>query len=1153
MIPAGIRDYARSCTVSLWDAGKFLGTGFFAAAQTVVTCAHVLQRAPAAITVRWGGRDLPAKILVLDPVPSVTRADFYPPPDIALVAVTYPLDHPSLYVEPGAVAAKSELDVYGFSAGTPMPGVAEDAATIEVVNQFEIYTKFKAGRVVRGMSGSPAIDAHGAVRGMVKSAEGAAEGGGWLVNGVQIISAMRRHRAAIRTRALAAPPLIRPEQGSWLHRMLLAQREIAKQYPYRLGRLSRRATPALSTVYVEQRAQEWENGQGAARRQKRITERNEPVVISPIEMLRRHRNSLVIGGPGGGKSTLMQQVVAESARWWLGEAAASHEAGPAIGPVVAVRVAATELIGQRPLFDLLADAVNGELRGYQSMRLKPEIFDEPPATGAEWLVLIDGLDEVLDEDLREDLVHVLGRRLATYGESARYVITSRWLRQPEFATLRTGLAARDGAQRFGEYSLRPFDWDAVATFAGNWFRPEGGEPSTLSPDDFLASVADRGLRPLVRIPLLTTIAAVVFEESDGQPLPHDRTGLYEQFVEVLLTKRRQQTQTRTMLRAQVSALGRSAEDFVDFLFDHRLDCLTHLALRRMRSDSRPSAEVVREWLQGQGKVLPSGIGQAHVRDALLSTGLVEIQADDLVFIHFSFAEYLAAEKLATRFNPEAWLANAAAGEPDSLSLFTLGRWVRAGNDPVPMMAELLRSSDQQGPQVLEKVAAVIEDGSAMSSSGEAVVELVEQTVRRTSRSRTPQAPWGMSMELAKPARANQSRALAVGKVLSAVLQRATNGSAIIRLARDDSVAISERVEAAKALVTHGSEVDRVEGLSVLIHLAYESRLSAEDRLVPLCGLAEVGGKRERGHAVQRMTMTIETTGNEAVRTRALILMAGINEFPAAAMALVRRGAEHRLSIVERGRALDTLGVLMETLPDKKEEEPWPIAGPYAEAFDFSSMAWSYPSRVALGHDRSGQSSVDFTSALGWALRIAAEFDPPGLNAVLRKAMHDRTFKWFERINVAEAVRSSGYPEAANQATHELAHDRDLPPTSRVTSLTILRDREQLLESVDTLLAWANDQREDLGLRRAAIIALAGTSLMDMEFWDGYVAERSQPASLRLAAVLALAQEAPERDHVLGLLDKLRAEHRPGSRAWIATQVAAFGFWLERRLERVLKT
>jgi len=410
--PMAIRAYSapehvRLCTVALLAGRTFLGSGFFVADGTVVTCAHVLRRVRMDVTVVWSDRSLSGQVLVRDPAqPGDT--DFYPFPDVAFVRLVDRLDHPVVFLDEADLEAGSLLYVAGQSRYTPEPDAAADTAELRVLGLGGRYAKVASQSIVGGMSGGPAFDpATGHVYGMLKA--GGTEGNetGFLIKSYVIRERMVRHGRILRAAQPDRPPLRLPEPATPLYRMLRAQREVAKRYPYRLARLSSRPTPPLTTVYVEQRTQ--------ARRSAPTgwaapLAPDEPDVISPVEMIHRHRNALVVGDPGGGKSKLLLQPVDECAAWWLGPAPArSHAPGSdadvsPLGPVVAVKSAATDLLGPRPWFESVSAAVTADLGGYGDLALAPQMFADPPVPGAEWLILVDGLDEVLDPGQRDDLV-----------------------------------------------------------------------------------------------------------------------------------------------------------------------------------------------------------------------------------------------------------------------------------------------------------------------------------------------------------------------------------------------------------------------------------------------------------------------------------------------------------------------------------------------------------------------------------------------------------------------------------------------------------------------------------------------------------------------------------------------------------------------------
>lgn len=75
---------------------------------------------------------------------------------------------------------------------------------------------------------------------------------------------------------------------------------------------------------------------------------------------------------------------------------------------------------------------------------------------------------------------------------------------------------------------------------------------------FVAQVAGARVGPVARVPLLTTITAMVFEHNNDRPLPSSRAALYEQFVGHLVVGRRELQHLRKLIEAALADRGEAA-------------------------------------------------------------------------------------------------------------------------------------------------------------------------------------------------------------------------------------------------------------------------------------------------------------------------------------------------------------------------------------------------------------------------------------------------------------------------------------------------------------------------------------------------------------------------------------------------------------------
>jgi predicted NACHT family NTPase len=132
------------------------------------------------------------------------------------------------------------------------------------------------------------------------------------------------------------------------------------------------------------------------------------------------------------------------------------------------------------------------------------------------LVLLDGLDEVREEDNRRVLDEI--RDFSDQFRDNHFVMTCR-------------IAAREYTfEKFTEVEVADFDDEQIATFATNWFKNK-----TVKPATFIKRLKENNrIKELATNPLLLTLLCLVFEGSLN--FPANRSELYEEGLEALLKK-----------------------------------------------------------------------------------------------------------------------------------------------------------------------------------------------------------------------------------------------------------------------------------------------------------------------------------------------------------------------------------------------------------------------------------------------------------------------------------------------------------------------------------------------------------------------------------------------------------------------------------------
>jgi NACHT domain len=403
-----------------------------------------------------------------------------------------------------------------------------------------------------------------------------------------------------------------------------AARTEAEESPYVV---LRGLIPPLSKIYVDPLLLGDETSQDRAKTPKSLE-----------EILERVENLIVVGDPGAGKS-----------------AVANHLATLKTSNT-SVRVRAKSLAGQTASFPMsLRAAVCSELGLRLSKELPMNFFGEPPvrwnrSAGDRWLVVIDGLDEVTERNDRKNLLSALVQRSMDEPCLYQFVITSRPMDE---------LRLLD-ATLFPVFRIQWFDPERRTRFAKNWF--EARDRNEDIPV-FIERLRAAALEEVTGVPLLLTMAAVIFEEDRQTSLPRIRAGLYERFIGILLSDDARADEEplpafrtlgarRRLLEAIAAGQFGLVNAAVDYTFEQVL----------VAPEADP--EYVRRELRG----------------LLVRTGLLVLREDGEEFLHFRFEDYLYLSRIArkqpdpTEMQQSTWVGRWQQYGYRDLVLLLLGIW-----------------------------------------------------------------------------------------------------------------------------------------------------------------------------------------------------------------------------------------------------------------------------------------------------------------------------------------------------------------------------------------------------------------------------------------------------------------------------------------------
>ncbi|MCP5002492.1 MAG: SUMF1/EgtB/PvdO family nonheme iron enzyme [Planctomycetes bacterium] len=268
----------------------------------------------------------------------------------------------------------------------------------------------------------------------------------------------------------------------------------------------------------------------------------ESVPIQAIEAVGAMERLVILGRPGGGKSTLTNHILAKLAKIRLGEAKEDEKlSGWAPDTqLVPIRIILREFAAWIPQNEkcgydgLVWDYIEHLLKKWGCKEYFSPLKHKLDNEGG--VIFFDGLDEVRekDEERKRSIIVTAVGEFATPLKKCRIIVTCR-----EYA-YQKGSPWRLPESDFHVVELDLFKAEQIKAFIGTWYKTTGkwygwdekrcdAEAEVL----YKAVVSLPHLRELGQYPLLLTLMSQVHGR-DGY-LPEDRADLYERAVNLLLS------------------------------------------------------------------------------------------------------------------------------------------------------------------------------------------------------------------------------------------------------------------------------------------------------------------------------------------------------------------------------------------------------------------------------------------------------------------------------------------------------------------------------------------------------------------------------------------------------------------------------------------
>jgi len=476
-----------------------------------------------------------------------------------------------------------------------------------------------------------------------------------------------------------------------------------------------------------------------------LREREVEVVLSVNEALVGQKRLAVLGAPGSGKTTFLQYIALTYARDLRGDKSGLVQERLGLDerlmPVfMPLRDFARHLQAEYPNAgtDGPALLLNYLSQYFAAQEISlPRGFFRACLESGEAAVLLDGMDEVADPELRRRVARIIEAFTRRYPGN-RYVVTSRIVGYQGPARLGEDYfvtTVRDFGQAAVEQFVRHWSLAVEVVLAGKRSRTIERRAETRAGGLLDAIRSNERVRELAVNPLLLTVIALVHRYRAH--LPERRAELYEECVEVLLGYWDEAKGLREagLLGLELDAGDKRSllEPIALWMHERQLrEVDREMLLRQLRGLFEPLSVDTRE----AGKRAEAFVKVIGARSGLLQERGLGIYS----FSHLTFQEYLTARAVAGRENYiEYALARAGDGWWREVALLTAGYLSTQGKGRVTAYVRaLMKHPDEPEPYYnLVLAAEALRDVGRARVEGDLWGEVTQRLLRDMADEKAP--------------------------------------------------------------------------------------------------------------------------------------------------------------------------------------------------------------------------------------------------------------------------------------------------------------------------------------------------------------------------------------------------------------------------------